>query len=145
MNLNTNAKIKEVCEKEGIVFIHGVLYNPHIHDETVERFHYTIKKYLDKEYINNSCKKLDVDSLRARIMNFYNNKKHRLIGMSPNEADNIREEETIKKINEIKNREFEKINKNRSYLKNSDICLLYLKFLLIGNNTLIPYFEMKNI
>ena len=48
-------------------------------------------------------------------MNFYNNKKHRLIGMSPNEADNIRDEDTIKRINEIKNREFEKINKSSSH------------------------------
>ena len=76
-------------------------------------------------------------------MNFYNNKKHRLIGMSPNEADNIRDEETIKKINEIKNREFEKINKKRSYLENNDTCLLNLKFLLIGKNTLIPNFIKK--
>ena len=76
-------------------------------------------------------------------MNFYNNKKHRLIGMSPNEADNIRDEETIKKINEIKNREFEKINKKRSYLENNNTCLLNLKFLLIWKNTLILNFEKK--
>ena len=123
-----NVKIKEICEREGIIFIHGVPYNPHSQG-TVERFHYTIKKYLGKEYINNSCKKLDFDSVRARIMNFYNNKKHLLIGMTPNEADNIRDEETIKKINEIKNREFEKISKKRSYLENNDTCLLNLKFL----------------
>lgn len=68
-------------------------------------------------------------------MNFYNNKKHHLLGMSPNEADNISDEETIKKINDIKNREFEKINKKRSYLEKNNTCLLNLKF-LISKNTL---------
>ena len=62
-------------------------------------------------------------------MNFCNNKKHRLIGMSPNEADNIKDEETIKKINDINNREFEKINKKRNYLEKNDICLLNLKII----------------
>ena len=50
----------------------------------------------------------------------------------------------LKKINEIKNREFEKINKKRSYLENNDTCLLNLKFLLIGKNTLIPNFIKKS-
>ena len=55
--------------------------------------------------------------------------------MSPNEDEIIRDEETIKKINDIKNREFEKINKKRSYLEKNNTCLLNLKF-LISKNTL---------
>ena len=47
-----NALLKEICEKEKIVFIHGIPYNPHIQG-TIERFHYTIKKYLGKEFIKN--------------------------------------------------------------------------------------------
>ena len=66
----------------------------HLH-KTVERFHYTIKKYLGKEYINNGYKKLDFDEVRIKIINFYNNKKHRLIGMTPMEASKITDEETI--------------------------------------------------
>ena len=45
-----NSKLNEICEKEGITYIQGIPYNPHSHG-TVERFHYTIKKYLGKEYI----------------------------------------------------------------------------------------------
>ena len=66
-----NSKLNEICEKEGITYIHGIPYNPHC---TVERFHYIIKKYLGKEYINNGYKKLDFDAVRIKI-NFYNNKK----------------------------------------------------------------------
>ena len=47
-----NSKLNEICEKEGITYIHGIPYNHHSQG-TVERFHYTIKKYLGKEYINN--------------------------------------------------------------------------------------------
>ena len=76
-----NSKFDEICQKEGITFIYGIPYNPHLQG-TVERFHYTIKKYLGKEYINNGYKKLNFDSVRIKIINFYNNKIHRLIGMS---------------------------------------------------------------
>ena len=74
-----NSKFDEICQREGITFIHGIPYNPHSQG-TVERFHYTIKKYLGKEYINNGYKKLNFDSVRIKIINFYNNKIHRLIG-----------------------------------------------------------------
>ena len=70
-------------------------YNPRSQG-TVERFHYTIKKYLGKEYINNGYKKLNFDSVRIKIINFYNNKVHKLIGMSPMEASKITDKETIK-------------------------------------------------
>ena len=63
-------------------------YNPNSQD-IVEKFHNTIKKYLGKEYINNGYKKLDFDSVRIKITNFYNNKKHRLIGMTPIEAKKL--------------------------------------------------------
>ena len=137
-----NSKLNEICEKEGITYIHGIPYNPHSQG-IVERFHYTIKKYLGKEYINNGYKKLDFESVRIKIINFYNNKKHRLIGMTPNEASKITDKETIKKINELKEKEFELINKKRSYLEINSTCLLNPKFILIGKNTLIPNFVKK--
>lgn len=137
-----NSKLNEICEKEGITYIHGIPYNPHSQG-TVERFHYTIKKYLGKEYINNGYKKLDFDAVRIKVINFYNNKKHRLIGMTPMEASKITDEETIKKINDIKKIEFENINKKRNFLDINATCLLNPKLILIGKNTLIPNFVKK--
>ena len=96
-----NSKLNDICEKEGITYMHGIPYNPHSQGK-VERFHYTIKNYLGKEYINNGYKKLDFDEVRIKIINFYNNKKHRLIGMTPMEASKITDEETINKINDLK-------------------------------------------
>ena len=83
-----NSKLNDICIKKVITFIHDIPYNPHSQG-TVERFHYTIKKYLGKEYINNGYKKLNFDEVKIKIINFYNNKKHRLIGMSPLEAYRI--------------------------------------------------------
>ena len=137
-----NSKINEICEKEGITYIHGIPYNPHSQG-TVERFHYTIKKYLAKEYINNGYKKLDFDAVRIKVINFYNNKKHRLIGMTPMEASKITDEETINKINDLKKNEFENINKKRTYLETNATCLLNPKLILIGKNTLIPNYVKK--
>ena len=105
-----NSKLNDICEREGITFIHGIPYNPHSQG-TVERFHYTIKKYLGKEYINNGYKKLNFDKVRIKIKNFYNNKKHGLIGMSPLEASRITDPDTIKRINDLKSKEFSIINK----------------------------------
>ena len=53
--------------KEGIKYIHDV---PH---GTIERFHYIIKKYLIRDNKNNGYKNLDIDSVRVRVINFYNN------------------------------------------------------------------------
>ena len=111
-----NKTMNEFCIREGIGYIHGIPYNPHAQG-TIERFHYTIKKYLAKEYINNEYKKLDFDEVRIRIINFYNNKKHRMIGMTPNQASKLTDIEGINKINSIKEKLFEKINQKRNYLK----------------------------
>jgi len=105
-----NSKLNDICEKEGITFILGIPYNPHSQG-TVERFHYTIKKYFGKEYINNCYKKLNFDEIRIKIINFYNNKKYRLIGMSPLEASGITAQDTIKRINDLKSKESANINK----------------------------------
>ena len=131
-----NSKINEFCINNSIRYIHSIPYNPHTQG-TIERFHYTIKKYLGKEYVQNGYKKLNFDSVRIRLINYYNNKKHRMIGMSPNEASKITNEEEIKLVNERKEKEFEKINKKRTYLEEDDCCLLNPKFVSIGNNTLI--------
>ena len=92
-----NSKLNEICEKEGITYIRWIQYNPHSQGK-VERFHYTIKKYLGKEYINNGYNKLNFKSVRIKIINFYNNKVHRLIGIAPMEASKITDKETIKKL-----------------------------------------------
>ena len=105
----------DICEKENIVFIHGIPYNPHIQG-TIERFHYTIKKYLGKEFINHVYKPLNFDSVRIHVINFYNNKIHRIIGMTPNEASKLNLQEDIIKVNERKKKEFQKINSKRTYL-----------------------------
>jgi len=68
----------------------------------VERFHYTIKKYLAKEYITNGYNNLNFKEVRIRVINFYNNKIHRIIGKIPNEETKITDEKLIKKINERK-------------------------------------------
>ena len=66
-----------------------------------------------------------------------------MIGITPIEASKITNKENIIKINELKEKEFEHINKKRSYLKNNSTCLLNPKFILIGKNTLILNFVKK--
>lgn len=58
--------------------------------------------------------------------------------MTPNQAYKITNKDEIEKINNIKVKEFEKINKKRNYLEPEDFCLLNPKFLKIGKRTLIP-------
>ena len=127
-----NLKIIQLCEREGITYINGVPYNPHVQG-TVEIFHYTIKKYLGKEFINNVCKKLDFDEVRLRVINFYNNKVYRMLGITPFEAPKLTDIDEINKINEIKNN---KINNKRTYLQDNDTCILNPKLILVGKNTL---------
>ena len=75
-----------------------------------------LKKYFGKEYINIGYKKLDFEEVGIKVINFYNNKKHRLIGMTPMEASKITDQETINKINDLKKNEFENINKKRKLI-----------------------------
>ena len=77
-----NRIFKNFCEIHNIKFLHGDPYSPHSQG-IVERFNYTMKKYLCKEY-------------------FYNNKIHRILGMSPIEAYKITDITKIKEINEKK-------------------------------------------
>lgn len=126
-----NKIINDFCEKHGIKYIHDIPYNPHTQG-TIELFHYTIKKYLAKEYINNGYKNLDFDSVRIKVINFYNNKIHRIIGISPIEASKITDQEEINKINKRKEKIFEKINKKRNYLEKDATCLLNPNFIKIG-------------
>ena len=113
----------------------------------IERFNYTIKKYLSKEYISNGENKIDFESCRMKIMNYYNNKIHRLLGTSPNIAHTITENEEINKINEFKEKEFNKVNSKRNFLKSNDTCLLNPKFIKIGKDiikAIISEFFIKN-
>ena len=105
---------------------------------TIERFNYTIKKYLSKEFIANGNNPIDFQKVKSKIINYYNNKYHRFIGMSPNEAYKITNLDEIKKINDIKIKEYEKINNKRNYLEKNDTCLLNPKLLKLGKKTLIP-------
>ena len=43
----------EFCIKNYIKYMHGISNNPHSHG-TIERFNYTVKKYLAKEFIFNN-------------------------------------------------------------------------------------------
>ena len=54
--------------------------------------------------------------------------------MTSNESSKITQIEDIIKLNERKNKEFDKINKNHSYLEVNETCLLNPKFLIIGKN-----------
>ena len=70
-----------------------------------------------KEYITNGYQELNFPSVRIRIINFFNNKKYWLNGMNPNEASKLTNENDIKKVNAIKEREFNKINIKSTYLE----------------------------
>ena len=58
--------------------------------------------------------------------------------MTPNQAYKITDKYTIGRINNIKLKEYEKINKKWNYLEKNELCLLNPKVLKIGKNTLIP-------
>lgn len=54
-------------------------YNPHSQGD-IKKFHYTIEKYLGKEFIENGCQPFYFEKCRIKIINHYNNKFHRIIG-----------------------------------------------------------------
>ena len=66
-----------------------------------------------------------------------------MIGMTPNEASRITDIETIIKINNIKEKEFAKINNKRNLIKNNSYGLLNSKFIRIGKETLMPNYITK--
>ena len=137
-----NKYFKDFCIKYNIKFLHGAPYSPHSQG-IVERFNYSVKKYLSKEYISNNCKNLNFEEIKFKVINYYNNKKHRILGISPNEAYKITDPNKIKEINDIKNKLFEKINGKRTYLNENDTCLLNPKFLKLGKKTLVSNFVKK--
>ena len=61
----------------------------------IERFNYTMKKYLTKEYLANDQAKIDFVQCKIKIDNFYNNKIHRLIKTTPNIAYKITDPDKI--------------------------------------------------
>ena len=65
----------------------------------LKQFNYSIKKYLSKEFISNKSSKLD---FQFKIINYYNNKIHRILGMSPNDAYKITDKDKIREINKKK-------------------------------------------
>lgn len=131
-----NKIFNDFCKENNIRYVHGVPYSPHSIG-VIERFNYIIKKYLSKEYICNGENNIDFESCRMKNLNYYNNKIHGLLGTSPNIAHSITENDEINKINELKEKEFNKVNSKRNFLKRNDTCLLNPKFIKIGKNTLI--------
>ena len=63
--------------------------------------------------------------------------------MSPLEASGITAQDTIKRINDLKSKEFANINKKRTYLEKNTTCLLNPKLIVIGKKILIPNFVKK--
>ena len=98
-----NRVFTEFCESHNIKFLHGAPYSPHTHG-IVQRFNYTIKKYLCKDFFTNNRNNLIFENIKFKIVNFYNNKKHRILGMSPLDAHKITEPLKIKELNEKKNK-----------------------------------------
>ena len=85
-------------------FFHVAPYDFHTQG-TIERFNYTIKKYLSKEFISNRCEKIYFEQSSIKIVNFYNSKVYRLIWTTQNITYKITDPERIKKINDIKIKE----------------------------------------
>ena len=94
-----NKFINDFCNMYNIKFLHGSPYSPHSQG-IIERFNYTIKKDVSKEFLANNNNKLDFNEVRFKIINYYNNKKHRILGMSPNEAYKVTDPDKINEINE---------------------------------------------
>ena len=66
-----------------------------------------------------------------------------MFGVNPNTAAKITNIEEINKINDIKIKEFSKINNKRNYIKDGSFGLLNPKFIQIGKETLIPNYAKK--
>lgn len=75
---------------------------------------------MNKEFISNNNCDLNFVKIKFKIINYYNNKVHRILGMSPNEAYKITDKDKIKEINEKYNKLFDKINNKRTYLNSND-------------------------
>lgn len=78
-----------------IKLLHGSPYSQHSQG-IVEKFNYTIKKYFCKEFITNQRNNLIFENIKFKIVNFNNNKKHRILGMSPVDAYKITDPSKIK-------------------------------------------------
>ena len=66
-----------------------------------------------------------------------------MLGINPNEAAKIISVKEINKINDIKTKEFSKINHKINYIKDGSFGLLNPKFIQIGKETLIPNYVKK--
>ena len=63
--------------------------------------------------------------------------------MSPLETSKITNEEEIKKVNELKEKEFAKINTKRTYIDPDKTCLLNPNFILIAKTNYFPIYIKK--
>ena len=69
-----NRLFNKFYKNHNIKFLYGAPYSSH-NQGIVERFNYTIKKYLCKEFIANNNQNLVFENIKFKIINFYNNKK----------------------------------------------------------------------
>ena len=67
-----NKILDEYWAINNIKFCHGMPFNPHS-QSSIERFNYTIKKYLSKEYIANGANKLNFNEIKNKVISFYYN------------------------------------------------------------------------
>ena len=77
----------------------------------------TLLKNTQPKNISNNYKKLNYNETRIKVINYYNNKIHLMLGVSPNTAAKITNIEKINNINAIKTKEFSKINNKINYIK----------------------------
>ena len=73
-----NKFFDDYCQMNNIKFLHGMPFNARAQG-TIERFNYTIKKNLLKEFIANGNNLIDFQKVKSKIINYYNNKYHRLM------------------------------------------------------------------
>lgn len=78
-----NRLFKEYCKKHGIVLLHSDNY---VHAPFVERFNRTLKNLMYRYMTANNTDRF-IDVLQP-LVNTYNLRKHRMIGMSPAQAEN---------------------------------------------------------
>ena len=90
-----NRIFQDFCKQNNILLIHSENLN---HAPFVERFNRTLKNIMFRYMTHNNSKKfIDVLSL---LVYGYNHRKHRMIGMSPNEAEKPGRASAIRRIQE---------------------------------------------
>lgn len=103
----TNKLFKSFCDENQIKLV-----NPQasIHAAFVERFNRTLQMLIYKYMTENETNRY-IDVLQ-RLVKTYNNRKHRMIGMTPNEAELNQNNEHLQ-LNLVQKKQLEKIKKKK--------------------------------